>query len=315
MHAGLGDPVRVARHLRGREGAVHPAQVLAVDAVAGERAADHADDGHAPVAEPAVHVLAARRRLADVVFLPFVTPAAGHRRQTLILPVAAPRWGTCPGPVDWVDLDPAGTARRRSWEETRHDHRSHRRRRPHRRGQAKREASQLARRRPGVGDAQGPGRAQRAGPGPGGRRDHGLRHAGLGAVAQHRAQRRAGRGLARVRPRHHHRPPVRVVPAGDPLRGPGRDRRRLRRRGRGRGRVDDAHPDGLVGRARLRLSLRPAHDGPLHRRRGAQPAQGPGHRGRDDRRPVGHLPRRAGRLLRAQPPAGGAGNGRRPVRA
>ena len=29
-------------------------------------------------------------------------------------------------------------------------------------------------------------------------------------------------GLARVGPRHHHRPPVRVFPAGHPLRRPGR---------------------------------------------------------------------------------------------
>jgi acetyl-CoA acyltransferase len=56
--------------------------------------------------------------------------------------------------------------------------------------------------------------AQRPRPGPGRRRDHGLRHAGLRAVAQHRPQRRAGRRLARVGARHHHRPPVRLLPAG-----------------------------------------------------------------------------------------------------
>ena len=48
-----------------------PAQVLAVDAVGGEGAADQVDDRHAPVAQPAVHVLA----------------GAAHRAQTL--PAAA----------------------------------------------------------------------------------------------------------------------------------------------------------------------------------------------------------------------------------
>ena len=127
-------------------------------------------------------------------------------------------------------------------------------------------------------------------------------------------QRGAGRGLARVGARDDDRPPVRVVPAGHPLRRPGRDGRRLRHRGGGRRREHDPHPDGLLGRPRLRLPLRPAHDGPLQRRDGPQPPAGPGHRGRDDRRPVGHLARRARRLLGAEPPAGGPGHGRGPLR-
>ena len=45
------------------------------------------------------------------------------------------------------------------------------------------------------------------------------------AVAQHRAQRRARRRLARVGAGDHGRPPVRVEPAGAALRRPGCDRR------------------------------------------------------------------------------------------
>ena len=41
-------------------------------------------------------------------------------------------------------------------------------------------------------------------------------------------------------------------------------------------RVHDPHPHGLLGRARLRLPLRSAHDGPLHRRRRAQQLKGQG---------------------------------------
>ena len=195
-----------------------------------------------------------------------------------------------------------------------HDHRSDRRRRPDRRREAQREAPQLARRGPGLRGPQGAGRAQPAGPGPGRRRDHGLRHAGLRAVAQHRPQRRARGRLARVGARHHHRPPVRIVAAGHPLRRPGRHGRGLRHRRRRRRRVHDPHAHGLLGRARLRLPLRAAHDGPLHRQRGPQRAEGPGHRRRDDRRPVGHLARGARRLLGAEPPAGRPGHRRGPLR-
>ena len=67
MDAGLGDPVGVAGEVGRREGPGDPAQVLAVDAVGREGATDEVDDRHAPVAQPAVHVLA----------------GAAHRAQTL----------------------------------------------------------------------------------------------------------------------------------------------------------------------------------------------------------------------------------------
>ena len=73
-------------------------------------------------------------------------------------------------------------------------------------------------------------------------------------AAQHRPQRRAGRRVPRVGAGHHHRPPVRVVPAGAALRRPGRDGRRLRRGHRRRRRAHDPHADGLVGRPRPRAS-------------------------------------------------------------
>ena len=85
---------------------------------------------------------------------------------------------------------------------------------------------------------------------------------------------------------------------------------RLRHRDRRRRGVDDEDADGLLGRARLRVPLRAPHDAALHRDRAARP----GHRRRDDRRPVGHLARRARRLLGAEPPARRPGHGRGPVR-
>ena len=65
VDAGLGDPVGVAGHVGGREGPDDPAEVLAVDAVGREGAADHVDDRHASVAQPAVHVLAGAAIGAD----------------------------------------------------------------------------------------------------------------------------------------------------------------------------------------------------------------------------------------------------------
>ena len=53
-------------------------------------------------------------------------------------------------------------------------------------------------------------------------------------------------------PAHHHRPAVRLQPAGGALRRPGRDRRRLRHRHRRRGRVDEPGADGLVARTGAR---------------------------------------------------------------
>ncbi len=58
----------------------------------------------------------------------------------------------------------------------------------------------------------------------------------------------AGGRLARVGAGDQRRPPVRVEPAGDPLRRPGRDGRRLRRRRRRRGRGHDARDDGRLHR-------------------------------------------------------------------
>ena len=70
-------------------------------------------------------------------------------------------------------------------------------------------------------------------------------------------------------------------------------------------------PMGSSVVARPRLPLRPAHDGAL--RREGRPGQ-PGHRRRDDRRPVGHLTRGPRRLLGAEPPAGRPGHRRGPLR-
>ena len=193
-----------------------------------------------------------------------------------------------------------------------HDRRRHRRRSPHRRGQAQREASQLACRRPRLRAAQGPGRAQRPRPRPGRRRDHGLRHAGRRAVPQRGPQRRPGRRLSRVGARHHHRPPVRLLPAGPPLRGPGRHRRCLRRGHRRRRRGHDPHPDGLVGRARPGLSLRTPDDAALRRAR--RPGR-PGRGSRAHRRAVGHLPRGPRRVRGAVAPACRPGHRRGALRA
>ena len=153
--------------------------------------------------------------------------------------------------------------------------------------------------RPGGRDPEGAGGAHRDRPGRRRRRRHGLRHAGRRAERQHRPQRGAGRRLARDRSGHHGRSPVRLVPAGRPLRGPGGHRRRLRR-GRGRrGRGHDPRADGRLDRRRqVRLPVRPARRRPLRADGRARPA---GHLRRDDRREVGHHEGRDGRLRGAQP--------------
>ena len=69
-------------------------------------------------------------------------------------------------------------------------------------------------------------------------------------------QRRAGRRLPRVGAGHHHRPPVRLVPAGAALRRPGRHGRRLRRGRRRRRRVMTRTPMGASVGPRPRLPLR-----------------------------------------------------------
>ena len=61
-------------------------------------------------------------------------------------------------------------------------------------------------------------------------------------------------GYPRVGPGHHHRPPVRLVPAGPPFRGPGGHRRGLRHRHRRRGRGHDPYAHGRVGRPRPRAT-------------------------------------------------------------
>ena len=317
MDARLGDPVGIAGQLGRGEGAPGPAQVLPVHPVGGERTTDQTDDRHAAVAQPAVHVLAGVPGGFPARLLPVSSGATGS-----VSAIAGRLPGEPEDAARWPDRSP-GTLVLYSepalcgppeLEGDAHDHRSDRRCRAHRRREAQREAARLARRRPGLRVAQGAGGAQQARSRPRGRRDHGLRHAGLRAVAQHRAQRRAGRGMARVRAGDDDRPPVRVVTAGPAFRRPGRDGRRLRHRRGGGRREHDAHPDGLLGRQGLRLPVRPAHDGPLPRRGGPQSPAGPGHRGRDDRRPVGHPARRARRLLGAEPPAGGPGHGRGPLR-
>ena len=70
-------------------------------------------------------------------------------------------------------------------------------------------------------------------------------------------------GLARVGARHDDRPPVRLLAAGAALRRPGRHGRRLRHRGRRRVESMTHTPDGIVGRAGLRVPLRAPHDGAL----------------------------------------------------
>ena len=153
--------------------------------------------------------------------------------------------------------------------------------------------------RPGRRDPQGADRAHGDRPRGRRRRRHGLRHAGRRAERQHRPQRGAGRRLARDRAGHHRRSPVRLVPAGRPLRGPGRHRRRLRR-GRGRrGRGHDPRADGRVDRRRqVRLPVRSPGRRPL---RADGRAGAAGHLRRDDRREVGHQPGGDGRLRGAQP--------------
>ena len=57
-------------------------------------------------------------------------------------------------------------------------------------------------------------------------------------------------GFPEIDGRHDGRPPVRLVPAGRALRGPGRDRRRVRRRDRRRRREHDPGADGRVVHSR-----------------------------------------------------------------
>ena len=147
------------------------------------------------------------------------------------------------------------------------------------------------------------------------RRHLGLRQPGRRADLRHRPHRGAVRRLAGVRARHHRRPPVRLVAAGDPLRRRGRGRGPLRPRRRRWRRVDVARADGLgvrrrrhPDRRRLRGAVRPRHPQPGHRRR-------------DDRRALGPLPHagstssRSSRTRRRRPPSTRDGSATRSSRS
>ena len=124
---------------------------------------------------------------------------------------------------------------------------------------------------------------------------------------EHRPQRRAGGRLPRHRAGDDRRPPVRLGPAGHPLRGPGRHVGRHGHRDRRRGRVDEPGADRLDHRPRARRGLR-AH--------GARPLRvhPPGPVRRGDRPALGHRARRDGRLRPAVAPARGARPGRGALR-
>ena len=121
-------------------------------------------------------------------------------------------------------------------------------------------------------------------------------------------------GLARARAGHHHRPPVRIEPAGGALRRAGRDRRRLRRRRRRRRRGDDPGADGRRRWPTASSASRSARRSGAATRRAGR-ARAAGHLRRADRRQVGHQPRRHGRVRRAQPATRRAGDRRGPLRA
>ena len=175
-------------------------------------------------------------------------------------------------------------------------------------GAAQRRVGGGARRRPGGGGAAGAGRAQRGRPDAGRRRDHGLRVPDRGAVAERGPQRLAGRRAARGGAGDHHRPAVRLLPAGGPVRRPGDHGRRLPAGGGRRGRAHDPGADGL-DHGRPGRALRADHARPL-----PGPPRPPGHLGRADHREVGPGPLRAGRLRPPLPPAGRRRPGRRPLR-
>ena len=244
---GLDDPVRVAGQVGGDERTFHPAQILALHAVGVEGASHGADDRHAAVAQPAVHVpapFAGRPAPCRSRYLrSHHQTGGGGQTGAGKLPTSRPAG---PGRRNWrrstmttaVIVDAVRTAGGKRNGKLRNWH--------------------------AVDLASEPLRALQQrndlDPGPGRRRHHRLRHAGSRAVAERRSQRRVGRRLARVGAGDHHRPSVRFVPAGHPLRRPGGHGRRLRR-GRGqRGGEHDPHPDGLVGGAGPRLPVRPPDD-------------------------------------------------------
>ena len=115
---------------------------------------------------------------------------------------------------------------------------------------------------------------------------------------RHRPHLLAGRRAARARARHHRRPPVRLGPAGRPLRRPGGDGRRERRRRRRRRAADVDDPDQLGHDPRRPTSASttrsPASPGWVKRYGAGEVSQFT--QRRDDRREVGLLPRRHGGL-------------------
>ncbi len=161
---------------------------------------------------------------------------------------------------------------------------------------------------------RGAGRADRDRPRGRRRRHLGLRLAGGGADLQRRPQRGPGSGLAAVRPRHDHRPAVRLVAAVARLRRGRAGERAVRPGRRRRGGVD------VAGRARflglgLGAAVRRAGAGPLRRRargRGHAGVQ-PGDRRGDDRRAVGAAPRAARRVRAGVARARGRRHRRGPV--
>ena len=136
------------------------------------------------------------------------------------------------------------------------------------------------------------------------RRDHGLRRPDRRAGLPHRPQHGAGLEASRQRSGRHHRPPVRILAAVDPLRRPGGDERHPgrghRRRRRSMTRVPMGTPVILPMQAGIGTGPLPQS---IQDRFGVTDVQ-PVHRRRDDRREIRLQPRGARRLRARQPPQG-----------
>jgi hypothetical protein len=162
----------------------------------------------------------------------------------------------------------------------------------------------MAPRRPGRPGARRAGGALRHRPRRGRRRPHGLRGAGRRTGHERGAQRCAGVLLARVGARHFHRPPVRVVAAGAPLRRAGRAERQHGRGDRRGRREHDAGPDVHARRASPQERARFLHE---PRPPGALPGRGvqPVRRRRDDGHEAPNLQGRTRRVRVPESPEGG----------
>ena len=146
------------------------------------------------------------------------------------------------------------------------------------------------------------------------RRDHGVRFADRPADLRHRQECLAVGRPAGERARRHHRPAVRVVPAGGPFRRPGGDVRHPGPRGRGR-RGEHEHRHHGVNRHPVRAG---GHAGSVGSRlAGAlrRPGDLPVPWRSADLRAVGHQATPAGGVRAGEPPASGPRHRRRPVRA